>query len=135
MRGLWIFALSALLSLPVFAQQAQPWQETVAGQIEALRSGDGETALNLAGAAFRANYTDPERFILEIDLAGYGPIGESRSYSFGTFREVGDTVLQAVELVGTDQQLWEAVYQLRDEPGEGWRVIGVTLRQVPGLGV
>lgn len=37
--------------------------------------------------------------------------------------------------MGTDQALHEAVYQLVDEPGEGWRVQGVIMRREAGIGI
>ena len=49
---------------------------------------------------------------------------------------VGDgAVVQVVKFVGRDQSLYEALYQLVDEPGEGWRVQGVILRKEAGIGV
>lgn len=131
--------LSVLMVAPVVAQDVAaeaPWRVTVSAQIEALRSEDGETALSLAGAAFRATYSDPERFITDIGRAGYAPIATSRTHSFGTFRQLGDgTVVQEVEIVGSDGKVWEAIYQMADEPDEGWRVQGVVLRGTSGIGI
>ncbi|MVT00675.1 DUF4864 domain-containing protein [Devosia marina] len=139
MRILWVLALSILLMMPATAQEAmeQPWRASVTGQIEALRSADGETALSFAGAAFRARYqSDPQRFAQDVARSGYGPIGASRTHSFGTFRKLSPgVVLQEVELIDADGRVWEAVYQLADERDEGWRVQGVMLRSTPGLGI
>ncbi len=131
--------LSVLMAAPVMAQDVAtetPWRVTVTAQIEALRSEDGETALSLAGAAFRANYSDPDRFFADIQRAGYAPISTSRTHSVGTFRELGDgSVVQEVEIVGSDGKVWEAIYQMADEPDEGWRVQGVVLRSTSGIGI
>ncbi|MEQ9634481.1 MAG: DUF4864 domain-containing protein [Devosia marina] len=139
MRILWVLVLSILLMMPATAQEAmeQPWRASVTGQIEALRSADGETALSFAGAAFRASYqSNPQRFAQDVARSGYGPIGASRTHSFGTFRELAPgVVLQEVELIDADGRVWEAVYQLADERDEGWRVQGVVLRSTPGLGI
>lgn len=117
------------------SQEATPWQATVTGQIEALHSGNAETALGLASAVFRKTYTDPERFLADVKRSGYGPIVEARSHSFGSYEKTeGGVVLQVVKLVGPELDLYEAVYQLMDEPGQGWRVLGVVLRKVPGRG-
>ncbi len=138
MRVFWIVVLSVFMLMPVAAQQdnVPAWRETVTGQIAALRSGDGVTALSLAGAGFRAAYDDPQRFIDDIARSGYGPIGTSRSHSFGAFRELTTgVVVQEVEFVGTDGRVWEAIYQLADERDEGWRVQGVVLRSTAGIGI
>lgn len=136
-----IFALAMMLvglAIPSLAQpEDAPWQAVVTGQIEAFRAGDGVAALGFAGEGFRTQFEDrPEAFVAAIAASGYGPIVESRSHSFGTFNKVSDiSVLQAVTFVGPDQSLHEAVYQLADEPGQGWRVQGVVLRRQAGLSV
>jgi len=139
MRILIILVLSVFLNLPVTAQDAveQPWRGSITGQIEALRIDDGAAALTFAGAAFRANYqADPQRFARDVERSGYGPIGASRSHSFGAFRELAPgVVLQEVEFIDADGRVWEAIYQLADERDEGWRVQGVMLRSTPGLGI
>ena len=128
-----VFFLSSIgIALP---QGATPWQATVTGQIEALQSGEAEIALGLASAVFRETYTDPQRFLADVKRSGYGPIVEARSHSFGAYEKTeSGVVLQVVKLVGPDLDLYEAVYQLLDEPGQGWRVLGVVLRKVPGRG-
>lgn len=119
------------------AQEDTPWRATVTGQIEAFRAGDGEAALGFAGPGFRAQFDgQPEAFIAAIAAAGYGPIVQSRSHGFGEFNRVGETVvMQVVNFVGSDQSLYEALYQLVDEPGQGWRVQGVVLRKEAGIGI
>lgn len=133
-------ALGLMLLALVLPAQAQsedtPWQATVSGQIEAFRAGDGVAALDYAGAGFKTQFTDPNDFIKAIAASGYGPIVASRSHSFGTFTKVSDTVvLQVVKFVGPDQSLYEALYQLANEPDVGWRVQGVVLRKEQGVGI
>lgn len=132
--------LSLMVGVVALSQVAaqeldNPWRATVDGQIEAFRTGDAETALEFAGAGFKATYTDAERFLADVERAGYGPIVASRSHSFGDFREVGDEVVQIVNLVGPDRSLYEAIYRLKNEPDEGWRVQAVVMRRAQGLGV
>ncbi|SEQ02424.1 protein of unknown function [Devosia sp. YR412] len=139
MRVIFAFAMLLFaLAAPVLAQTDHtPWQASVTGQIEAFRAGDGATALTFAGEAFRTQFEgQPEAFYAAIAASGYAAIIESRSHSFGTFEKVGeDTVLQVVKFVAPDQSLYEAAYQLRNEPGEGWRVIGVALRKAAGIAI
>ena len=125
------------LVAPVVAQGEAPWQAVVTGQIEAFRAADGATALSFAGQGFRTQFEwQPEAFYAAIIASGYQAIVDSRSHSFGEFNKVSDTaVLQVVKFVGPDQGLYEALYQLADEPGEGWRVQGVALRREAGVGI
>lgn len=129
----------AALVAPALAQgaEAMPWQATVTGQVEAFRAQDGAAALGFAGPGFRMQFEgQSEAFYAAIIAAGYGAIVESRSHSFGTFNQVSETaVLQVVTFIGPDQTLYEAVYELVDEPGQGWRVQGVALRRTAGVGI
>ena len=135
MVGLALMILA--LVAPTLAQEGDtPWQATVTAQIEAFRASDGAAALEMAGQAFKAQFEDPDLFVAAIAASGYGPIVTSRSHSFGTFERVNETrVLQVVRFVGPDQSLYEAVYELGDEPDVGWRVLGVALRKQAGIGV
>lgn len=135
------FALALMLvglTIPSLAQtESAPWQDSVTGQIEAFRAGDADGALSFAGQGFRAQFDGrPEVFLAAIAASGYAVIVESRSHSFGEFKMVGDAlVLQVVKFVGSNQSLYEAVYQLGNEPDEGWRVLGVILRKQAGIAI
>lgn len=134
MRLMLTMILSVLLALGVSAQESdQPWQTSITGQIEAFRSGDGDAALSFASEVFRETYDDPERFIMDIERLGYGPIVESRSHSFARFETFGpDSAVQIVNFVGPDRSLYEAAYQMTKEGGTDWRVQGVVMRQSQG---
>lgn len=113
----------------------EPWQDAITSQIEAFRHKDAKNALKWAGAGFQAAFPTPEAFFVAIIGSGYAPIMESRSHSFGTFEKLSDkAVVQEVKFVGTDQSLYEAFYQLAEEP-EGWRVQGVQLIKQNAIGI
>ena len=136
--GLAVAMMLMVVAGAVVAQDGDaPWQAAVTGQIEAFRAQDGAKALSFAGEGFRLQFAaQPEAFDEAIIAAGYGAIVDSRSHSFGEFNRVGEAgVLQVVKFVGPDQGLYEAIYQLADEPDEGWRVQGVVLRRTAGVGI
>lgn len=138
MRMVMTLTLLLAILLPAAAQEdGAPWQATVTGQIEAFRAGDADAALRFAGLAFRTRFAEqPDAFYAAVMASGYQPIVESRSHSFGTFERVGDdVVMQVVRLIGPDQGLYEALYQLVDEPEDGWRVFGVALKKQAGIGI
>lgn len=126
------------LSVPAAAQDATtevPWQDSITGQLEAFRTNDAAGALSFAGATFKAAYQDAAMFYAGILAAGYEPLVNSRSHSFGTFQQVSETsVMQVVNLVGPDQKLYRALYQMTAEP-EGWRVAGVAMTIESGIGI
>lgn len=113
----------------------EPWQSVITSQIEAFRAKDAPGAFLYAGSGFQVTFPSAEAFFNAIVGAGYGPIMESRSHSFGGFQKLGDkAVVQEVKLVGNDQSLYEAFYQLAEEPS-GWRVQGVQLLKQAGMGI
>ncbi len=113
----------------------EPWQAVITSQIEAFRAKDAPAAFLYAGAGFQVAFPTAEAFFSAIVGAGYAPIMESRSHTFGKFQKMGDkAVVQEVKLVGNDQSLYEAFYQLAEEPN-GWRVQGVQLLKQAGMGI
>ena len=127
-----------MLMQPAQAQQSpgvEPWQAVITSQIEAFRLRDASGAFQYAAAGFHTTFPSAEAFFVAIVASGYAPIVESRSHAFGTFQVLADkSVLQQVKLVGNDQTLYEAFYQLAEEP-EGWRVRAVQLIKQPGMGI
>lgn len=128
----------AVLATPALAEDvpsasAAPWQDVISGQIQAFRDRDAPTAFGYAGAAFQVSFQNAEIFFETIVTSGYGPIMDSHSHSFGEYQMVGGAaVLQRVRLIGGDLQLYDAIYQLIEEP-EGWRVQGVQLFRQQGM--
>jgi hypothetical protein len=113
----------------------EPWQSVITSQIEAFRAKDAPGAFKYAGAGFQVAFPTAEAFFGAIVGSGYAPIMESRSHTFGEFQKMGDkAVVQEVKLVGNDQSLYEAFYQLAEE-ADGWRVQGVQLLKQAGIGV
>lgn len=139
-RSTWLAAAIFAAAVPMSqasADEAQTpaWQQVISSQIEAFRDKDAVAAFSYAVAKFQADFPSAQAFFDAIVGEGYAPIMESRSHSFGAFQMVGDSsVLQEVTLMGTDQGLYQAIYQLDDEPN-GWRVEGVVLQKAQGVGI
>jgi len=117
--------------LPAPAQEAEKrteWQGVITKQIEAFRASDGAAALSCAGESFRERFNkNPTEFYEFIANSPYSPIVKSSSHSFGEFKmaEEEGVVLQIVSIVGRDQRVYKAIYELTREAG-GWKVQGVT---------
>lgn len=131
------------LTMPAFAQAEAPvavpdpveWQSAITGQLEAFRAGDGPAALLFAGNGFKAAFPDPSKFYGAILSGGYEPLLTSRSHSFGEYQMMGeDAVLQMVTIIGPNQLLYDALYQMVREDGV-WHVAGVQLNQIEGIAV
>ena len=112
-----------------------PWQDVISSQIQAFRDRDAPGAFMYAGASFHVQFPDAETFFNTIMGSGYSPIMDSMSHSFGEFRMIGtDGVIQEVRLIGVNQELFGALYQLTEEQG-GWRVQGVQLYREQGVAI
>jgi len=130
-----VFSLLCLAGAAGQEEKDAPWQKVITSQIEAFRAEDSAGALELAGAGFREQFDDPDIFYLSVLAAGYGPLLQSRSHTFGEFERVGEEgALQVVLIVGPEQALYIAVFQMREE-AEGWRVHGVMLARDEGVGI
>ena len=111
------------------------WQTVISAQIEAFRKHDAPTALSYASEEFHQQFADPNAFFVAIIASGYAPIMESSAESFGAFELQGENdVLQEVRLTGTDQSVYEAIYELTHEAA-GWRVHGVQLIKTKAIGI
>jgi hypothetical protein len=140
-RSLLIPILALLFSLvPSRAQDdglpdPTPWQEVISSQIQAFREHDAPGAFMYAGASFHVHFPNAETFFAAIMGSGYTPIMDSTTHSFGEYRMMGSTgVVQLVRLIGKDQQLYGAFYQLAEEK-DGWRVQAVQLFREPGVAI
>jgi hypothetical protein len=137
--GLMVMPISAVTMPSAWAQEAAKpetaWQAAITSQIEAFRGADGATALKFAGAGFRDQFSDPQQFLMAITQMGYEPLVHSRSHSFGKFEQFDAThAMQIVNIVGPDQLLYEALYQMMME-SDGWRVEAVSMKRADGLAV
>lgn len=111
------------------------WQSVITSQIEAFRTGDAPEAFAYAGQSFQTGFPNAFVFFEAIIRSGYAPIMQSSSHSFGDYRMSDDLgVVQQVTLIGKDQKLYQALYQLKEET-DGWRVQGVALQQAAGIGI
>lgn len=118
-----------------YLPSSQEWQAVIHAQIEAFRKHDAPTALSYASEEFHKQFADPNAFFVAIISSGYSPIMESLSESFGAYELQGETeVLQEVRLTGTDQTVYEAIYELTHEAA-GWRVHGVQLIKTKAIGI
>jgi hypothetical protein len=130
------------LSTPALSQDEMvpapvetPWQDVITSQIQAFRDHDAPGAFMYAGAGFQVSFPSAEAFFNAIVTSGYAPIMESVSHSFGEFEMLGATgVVQEVKLVGKDQELYGALYQLTEEEA-GWRVQAVQLYRQEGVAI
>ena len=133
-----IFMAVAVVA-PATAQDAATdaeWQLVITHQIQAFRDKDAPAAFGDASSVFQLNFPTAEMFFNAIITSGYESIMTSRSHSYGPFEldESGAIVMQVVNFIGPDQELFTGLYNLIREEA-GWRVQAVALTGPKGLGV
>ena len=134
-----IITAFVLFTAPAAAQDATAeaeWQAVITHQIQAFRDKDAPAAFSDAAPFFHDAFPSAVAFFEAIVSSGYAPIMESTSHSFGPFESAPDAkaAMQLVKLTATDGKLYEAIYNMTREE-EGWRVSGVVLRDLGGVGI
>ncbi|MBI3505344.1 MAG: DUF4864 domain-containing protein [Proteobacteria bacterium] len=107
---------------------------TIERQIEAFRADDGERAFSFADDTIRAMFADASNFMAMV-RQGYAMIYRPRSYAFAEAEARGDGIAQIVEFDGLDGTSAVAVYDMRRQPGGGFRIAGVYLLRAKRPGV
>lgn len=117
----------------VTAAVGQAVRSVITGQMQAFQNDDAETAFGFAAPSIREKFGDAERFMAMVK-GGYAAVYRPRSVAFGDLTRDGETVLQAVDVVGPDGVPVTAMYALRQQPDGGWRITGVWMLPKPGAG-
>ena len=117
-------ALSPQPSHAVLAEaEWQAIQRTIADQLAALRGGDATRAFSFASAGIRAQFGDADIF-LGMVRASYAALLDARYTEFLEGAVIDGHTIQPLRLVGNDETVLVALYEMeRDERG-GWRIAG-----------
>lgn len=122
-------SLVAVLARPSRAEDSPDAREVrrvIAAQIDAFAHDDADAAFGFAAPTIRARFGTAARFLAAVRLA-YPVLVRPRSVAFSGLRQVGDGLVQKVEVVGTDGQGALASYDMEHEPDGRWLVAGCTL--------
>lgn len=111
------------------ALPAKDWRairQVVEEQLKALKSGNGERAMNYASLPLRAQFRSPENF-LRMVRAGYAPLLDAHHTQFLEGSIVEGAVLQPLQLVLPDDSVLVAIYQLEKQDDGQWRIAGCAI--------
>ena len=124
-----------LLPLPAMAQSDAPdpaaIQGVIRGQLEAFQANDGARAYSYAAPNIQAMFPSPAVF-MDMVRKGYPPVFSPRSWSFGPLQTKDGVIAQAVEIVGPDEDYWEAVYTIARQPDGSWKITSCHLIKKDG---
>ncbi len=111
---------------------ARAVQAVVAAQLDAFAKGDAVRAFSYASPDIRKAFSTPGRF-MAMARHGYPVLFEPANVTFFKPVQMGDEVLQRVQLADAQGDLWVAFYTLKRQPDKAWRITGCTLAMSEGL--
>lgn len=134
MRALITFALAIwIATVPARAQeQAQAIRDVIASQLEALSANDLERAYSHASPLIQGKFPSPEIFGRMV-REGYPVIWRPSRYQMQALLQTGRGPVQSVLLEDGAGRQFEAFYEMVPLNGV-WRINGVYLRELPGVG-
>ncbi|MCB1508388.1 MAG: DUF4864 domain-containing protein [Hyphomicrobiaceae bacterium] len=127
------FGLIVFMALPARSEEPSTgaaMQAIIAAQINAFLNGDYAEAYRHASPDIQALYPTVEGFIAMVS-EGYRPVFSPRSFSFTRSFTTPRGPAQAVEIIGPDGGLHEAIYVFGVQEDGSLRVIAVYL-SAPG---
>lgn len=105
-------------------------RDVIEGQIAAFRRGDGAGAFAYASPTIKRMFGTPENF-MDMVRGGYPQVYRPSSVGFGELMQVGDTLVQLVDIVGPDGLPVIAVYEMERQPDGSWQINGCSLMRPP----
>ncbi len=128
------FVLALLAAaLPVRAEEpADSIQAVIISQIDALRANDLTAAFAHASPTIQSKFGTPEVFGQMVET-GYPVIWLPARYEMLALAETDIGPVQTVLFQDRNGRLFEAAYEMRLIDG-AWRINGVYLRALPGVG-
>ncbi len=118
---------------PVRAEEpADSIQAVIVSQLDALQANDPAAAFAHASPTIQSKFGTPEVFRRMVET-GYSVIWRPASYQMLALAETAAGPVQTVLFQDHEGRLFEAAYQMRLIDGV-WRINGVSLRALPGIG-
>jgi DNA-binding transcriptional LysR family regulator len=111
------------------ALQPSEWtaiKETIGGQLQALKAGDGAKAMSFSVPGIRQQFRSPERFMRMV-RAGYGALLTARDSTFLEGAVVDGITLQPLQLVLPDNSVVVALYRMEKQKDGAWRIAGCVI--------
>jgi len=126
-------AMSLALSFnPARADDAAAIRTVIADQLAAFDRGDLEAAFAHASPGIQARFGDPRTFG-DMVRSGYPMVWDPGRYEMRALSATPRGQVQTVMFEDAAGILWEADY-LMEKVGGVWRIAGVALRRLPGVG-
>lgn len=130
LASLFILALTVIPARA--AEPADSIALVVEDQINAFQRSDLPSAFAHASPAIQGIFGSPERFGTMVE-GGYPMIWRPARWEMMSLATKGDTLIQTVMFEAQDGMFFEADYEMI-QIDDVWRINGVSLRKLPGVG-
>lgn len=110
-------------------------QTTIAGQLEAFQKQDAVKAYSYAAPNVTTIFPSVDKFMAMVQR-GYQPILNNTEHKFGALSV--DTIgrlIQRMTITAVNGKNYEAIYAVEKQPDGSWKISGVQLQEIPGVGV
>lgn len=101
-------------------------QAVISRQLDAFRSDNAGVAFSFAAPQIQQKFADSAAFMAMVKRS-YAPVYRPRSTSFGEFKPLGNGFSQAVTVIDSDGQAWNALYSLERDGDGRLRISGCAL--------
>ena len=106
-------------------------RKVIEAQLDAFAADDAERAYAYASASIRSQFSDAATFMAMV-RAGYPIVIRPATVTFFQPSLEGGTVQQRVQMRDSAGRLWQAMYQLVQQAGVGWRISGCVVQPDSG---
>lgn len=120
-------AVSAAAEPDLTAADRTAIREVIEAQLDAFRTDDGVTAFSYASPTIQKIFDSPSRFMTMVKTS-YLPVYRPREVEFQDVIDISGMPTQLVLLVGPDNEVVTAFYEMQLQADGAWRINGCILR-------
>jgi Domain of unknown function (DUF4864) len=101
-------------------------QSAIRAQVDAFGRDDAATAYSYAAPAIRSMFPQADIFLGMVKQR-YTPVYRHKSFEFGEAQVSDGKVAQRAHIVDADDEVWEALYTLEQQPDGSVKITGCVL--------
>ena len=111
---------------PAFADDVAAAQKIIRAQEQAFGRNDAAAAYSHAAPLIQQIFPQAEIFLQMVQQT-YPPVYRHKSFEFGEARAAGGQIAQRVHIVDDNDEAWEALYTLEQQPDGSLKITGCSL--------
>jgi hypothetical protein len=105
---------------------ARSIRTVIEAQLAAFAADDAQAAFAFASEGIQQTFGTPENFLAMV-RASYPVVYRPATVRFLDPEQIGDEIVQAVEMADDKDRIWLALYRMQRQPDQSWRISGCVL--------